>query len=238
MRFVSILAFVGLVSGCSDNGDAGMFVLNNSAPPAGTVCTFTGEQAQLFTSAGTISWYATELGQGYVLSPLVESRIATTSASQVAQRTIHLEGANITAQVNGTGAKRQYTVLFAGSLVPGGTTNVSFEALPVASIVAFDPVGDQNVLVVLTIQIYGSFGGSRIDADQFVYPVTIVGKEKGVAFGTSTTSVTSCKTSTSVARTGNACNPLQDGVVDCCREQVGAMPMGSDPLVCPAVPQN
>ena len=227
MRLVSILAFVGLASGCANDGDAGMFVLNNSAPPAGTVCTFTGAQAQLFTSAGSISAYSTETNaaaSGYILSPLIESRITTTSDVQIPQRTIHLEGANITAQVNGNGVKQQYTALFAGSLAPGGTTNVSFEALPVPSIMAFEPSKTDNILVVLTVQIFGTLGGSRIDADPFQYPVTIVGEGKGIVFGVTNL----CTVPGSVARTGNACNPFQDGTVDCCLSKSGR-------LVCPAI---
>ncbi len=130
MRLVSLLAFVGLASGCSDGGDGGMFVLSNTAPPVGTTCTFTGDPSQLSQSAGTISWYATELGQGYLLSPLIESRITTTNDDQIPQRTIHLEGANITATAQPAGTNQKYTALFAGSIAPGGTANVSFEALP------------------------------------------------------------------------------------------------------------
>jgi hypothetical protein len=241
MRLVSVLALVGFGSGCSDGGDAGMFVLNNTAPPVGTICTLTGASSQGFTSAGTISYFATEGSLGYVLAPLIESRITTTSLAQVPQRTIHLEGANITAQVNGAGAGQQYTALFAGSLLPDGTTNVSFDALPVDKIMALGSK-TSNTLVVLTIQIYGTLGGSRIDADTFQYPVTIVAEGKGIVFGAgdgspAQTGYVSCKAITSVTRTGNACNPLQDGVVDCCRSQSGSASLPTDPLQCPAIPQ-
>ncbi|CAN5140142.1 hypothetical protein BH11MYX1_BH11MYX1_03960 [soil metagenome] len=223
MRLVSVLAFVGLVSGCSNGGDEGMFVLNNSAPPAGTVCTFTGDKAQLFTSAGTISFDAGAAGTGYILAPLIESRITTTSDAQIAQRTIRLEGANITATVQPSGVKQQYSVLFSGSVAPGGTTNVSFEALPAASITALGKA-DVNTQVVLSVQIYGMLGGSRIDAETFTYPVTIVAQGKGIVFDAGP-----CATDVAVARTGNACNPYQDGVVDCCTSKSGDQ-------VCPAVP--
>jgi hypothetical protein len=225
MRLVSILAFVGLVSGCSNGGDEGMFVLNNSAPPVGTVCTFTGDTAQLATSAGRISYFAGTAGTGYILAPLIESRITTTSTAQIAQRTIHLEGANITAQVDGTGAKQQYTVLFAGSVLPGGTTNVSFEALPAAAIMTLGKP-TMSTVVVLTVQIFGTLGGSRIDAESFTYPVTILGENMGIVFG----ATTKCSDPLPTVRTGNACNPYQDGAVDCCVSKDAVT------LICPAVP--
>ncbi len=232
MRLVSILAFVGFASGCADHGAEGMFVLNNTAPPAGTVCTLTGEATQPFTSAGTVSYFATQLGTGYILTPLIKSRITTTNDSQINERTIHLEGANITLKKQPSGPSQSFTALFAGSLLPGATTNVSFELIPIDKITALgDP--SQNTLVTADVEIYGTMGGGNISAEPFQYPVTIVAEGKGVVFGLGnggSVPPTACTAATSVARTGNACNPAQDGAVDCCKRSDGE-------LLCPAIPE-
>lgn len=133
MRLVSPVSFVllvGSLSACADKGDEGMFILNNTAPPAGALCTLTGDVTQPFTAAGEISHRAAAAGAGYVLTPLIASRI-TANPGDEAERTIHLEGANVTVSVANGGTSQSYTALFAGSIAPnGGLTNVSFEVLP------------------------------------------------------------------------------------------------------------
>ncbi|MEO8839961.1 MAG: hypothetical protein ABI591_01375 [Kofleriaceae bacterium] len=231
MRLVSALAFMSLVGlvGCADKGDEGFFILNNTAPPVGGVsCAFTGDPAQPFIAAGAISYLAP---QGYVFTPLLESRI-TAVLGHEAERTIHLEGANVTLQVANGGMQQQFTALFSGSLAPNsGTTNVSFELLPVSSIKALGSAS-QNVEVVASVSAYGTLGGGRIEGEPFQYPITIVAPDNGIVFGAKTPSQagTPCLNDTNTPRSGNACNVFQDGVVDCCVSATGTN-------VCPAVPE-
>jgi len=227
MRLVSTLAFTVLVVGCVDKGDEGFFILNNTAAPAGTVCTFTGDAAQPFIAAGSIAYSAPE---GYVFTPLLESRI-TAVMGQEATRTIHLEGANVTLQVANGGMKQSFTALFSGSLAPnGGTTNVSFELLPKTSITALGNA-TQNTEIVATVTPYGTLGGGRIEGEPFQYPITIVANGNGVI-----NMLGSCASMPpiSASHTGNACNPYQDGQVDCC-SCTNPMSMQTT-TVCPATP--
>jgi len=222
MRLVSALAFTLLV-GCADKGDEGFFILNNTAAPTGgSSCTFTGDPAQPFVAAGAISYYSME---GYLFTPLLESRI-TAVMGQESERTIHLEGANVTLTLANGGTAQNFTALFSGSLAPNdGTANVSFELLPKSSIMSLGNM-TQNVEVIANITPYGTLGGGRIDGEPFQYPITIVGEGNGIVFGLQPP--VSCKTGTLGTRIGNPCNVYQDGAVDCCVSSTGAN-------VCPAV---
>jgi hypothetical protein len=231
MRLVSALAFTLLVVGCADKGDEGFFILNNTAPPAsGGACTFTGDSGQPFIASGSISQLAT---QGYVFTPLLESRITAVTGSE-AQRTIHLEGANVTLQVANGGTMQSFTALFSGSLAPnGGTTNVAFELLPVSSIKALGNVS-QNVEVVATITPYGTLGGGRIDGEPFQYPVTILAPGNGIVTGIQPP--VSCKGFiASGATVPNGCNMYQDGVLACCIASPTSTTATPGSTVCPGV---
>jgi len=227
MRLVSTLVFAVLVVGCANKGDEGFFILNNSAPPTGgTTCTFTGDASQPFIAAGTISALSPE---GYVFSPLLESRI-TAVMGEEATRTIHLEGANVTLQVANGGTKQNLTVLFSGSLAPnGGTTNVSFELVPKASLTSLGSTS-QNVEIVAEVTPYGSLGGGRIDGEPFQYPITIVAPGNGIVTGINPP--VSCKGFASNA-TMNPCNPFQDGAVECCVTSSTSTTPPPNTTVCP-----
>jgi hypothetical protein len=228
MRLVSALAFTLLVVGCADKGDEGFFILNNTAPPAGgTACTFTGDPGQPFISAGAISYLSPD---GYVFTPLLQSRI-TAVTGQESERTIHLEGANVTLTAPATGATTNFTALFSGSLAPNnGTTNVSFELLPKASIMMLGSM-TTNAEVVASVTPYGTLGGGRIDGEPFQYPITIVAPTNGIL-----TTLGSCaSTALPAATPSNPCNAYQDGVVDCC--SCTSM-TGTTTLVCPSAPDT
>jgi hypothetical protein len=164
-------------------------------------------------------------GTGYVLTPLIESRI-TANPGDEGLRTIHLEGANVTVSVANGGTSQSFTALFSGSVAPnGGTTNVAFEVLPASSVGALGNA-TQNVEVIANVTVYGTLGGGRIDAEPFQYPITIIGDNNGITFGTTT----ACGSMMVGVRLGNPCNPYQDGAVDCC------LPAGSTIPLCPASP--
>jgi len=211
MRLVSSISFVLLVcaaSACADKGDEGMFILNNIAPPAST-CVFTSDKAQPFIAAGAISY---DSPSGYIFSPLIESRI-TAVAAQTAERTIHLEGADVSLAVANGGASQKFTALFSGSVEPnGGTTSVTFELMSKSSILALGNA-QQNVEVVASVAIYGTLGGGRVDGEPFQYPITIVGRGNGIVNVLGSCANMMLPTPT---QTGNVCNKFQDGAVDCC----------------------
>lgn len=227
MRLVSALAFTLLVVGCADKGDEGFFILNNTAPPVGgATCTLTGDAGQPFIAAGAISYLSPS---GYVFTPLLQSRITAVMGME-SERTIHLEGANVTLQLANGGTMQSFTALFSGSIAPNnGTTNVAFELLPASSIISLGNAS-QNVEVVASITPYGTLGGGRIDGEPFQYPITIIAPNNGIVFGAKTPSQagTPCLNDPTAPRTGNPCNVFQDGVVDCCVDANGAN-------VCPAV---
>jgi hypothetical protein len=217
MRLVSSLAFVLLV-GCADSGDEGFFVLANTAPPAGNACTLTSQTSQPSFSSGEITFGVPPIAPatGYVLTPLFQSRITArnTSPEESSLRTIHLEGANISANFAGaSGTAQQYSVLFSGSLTPQGNVNAIFEALPVDKIKMFGNA-TQSVTVVLTVTAFGTLGGGRIDAEPFQYPITITAPGKCTDLAPGTTAV------------ADACNRFQDTL--CCVTMTGG-------LSCPAV---
>jgi hypothetical protein len=242
MRLVSPVSFVllvGSLSACADKGDEGMFILNNTAPPAGATCMLTGDPAQPLIAAGEISYLAAAAGTGYVFTPLIESRI-TANMGDEALRTIHLEGANVTVAVANGGMSQSYTALFAGSVAPnGGSTNVAFEVLPASSISALgmaNAVSGTNTEVVASITVYGTLGGGRIDGEPFQYPITIVAPGKGIVTGVGSMDTVasggiSCGATTlpAASTTTNGCNPYQDGVLSCCLSNVG----GTVHEVCP-----
>jgi hypothetical protein len=206
----SSIALVLLV-GCADTGDEGMFILNNTAP-TGTSCMLTSTPGQPFLTAGTLE---ANTGHGYLLTPLIESRIDN-PMMQGATRTIHLEGANITlSAVNSTGGLStvsSFTSLISGSIDPLGAVNVAFEVLPAS--VATTP-GEFSAHVT----VFGTLGGSRIDGQPFDYPIR-------VCTGCVVRSIAAACPVTGMPVTGNPCNAFQDGPVDCC--------MNSGTLVCPA----
>ncbi|MFT3695484.1 MAG: hypothetical protein QM831_20280 [Kofleriaceae bacterium] len=232
------VALMFLVGGaCADHGNEGFFIVNNSAAVAGGTCTFTPDLTEPFIAAGSIS---VDSPSGYVMAPLFDSNITATD-DQVNQRSIHLQGANVHAEVANGGTHQDYTVLFSGTIFPnGGLTNAVVEMLPASSIQAFGNVNaanNQNTEVVLTITAYGTLGGGRIDAEPFYYPITLVAPKNGLIRGIgynsdgsiNPTASQSCVGYSQVASPGNPCNAFQDGDVDCCFSPT------LNEAVCPAV---
>jgi hypothetical protein len=210
---VPAIAFALVFVGCVDKGDEGLFILNNTAP-TGTTCALTGDSGQPFLAHGRIVQNSPE---GYLITPLIQSRIDSLVGHE-AERTVHLEGANVTlSSVDSTGnlgSSSSFTALFSGSVGPLDTVNVGFEVLP-ASMTA--TLGEYNA----NITVFGTLGGGRIDGEPFDYPITVCTNCILHDLG-------ACTMSTSTMNIGNPCNAFQDGVVDCCTFN-GAQ-------ICPAAP--
>lgn len=228
-----------LLVGCVSDGDEGMLVVNNSAAATDS-CSFSGSKDQPFLAHGQIFAGSPT---GYLFSPLIESRVVMLEGdTDATQRTIVLTGANVTLSVqattvqNGntftnpsitlTPAQAQFSTLFSASLPPAGTLNVGFELIPVQTLKAIETAaqagaGSFTTEILASVTILGRLNGKQIDAVPFQFPVSVcnncVVHDLGPCLGLMASTV----------RSGNACNPFQDGTVDCCESGAN--------LVCPAV---
>ena len=241
LRLVTLTAVLALTA-CANQGDEGFIVLNNTA--VADSCSLTGDPNQPFIAHGEI--YSGS-PKGYMLTPLIQSRVTTGGAGSGAAvdpttRTIFFKGANVTLDVKAvsieradgsftnpnvtlSGQQAQFSALFSGSLPPGGSANVAFELIPVQTLRTIQmasgagPTDRMRAEVLATITILGELNGDEVSAQPFTFPVSVCNDCVVVNLG-------ACPV-TAMARTGNACNPFQDGVVDCCTDADGF-------LTCPA----
>ena len=241
MRRTLVLCF--LLGCAANNGDGGMIVLNNSAAAAGS-CAFMADVNEPFKTSGIIS-----VGSPapYLLTPLIQSKIQPIMGQEL-QQTIEFRGARIDLDIpsiktHGGGTTNVYTFdnselstlhdqgvthfksLFSGSVGPQGFANVAFNIVPLELLdaIAAKISGDTGTLdaqIVANITAYGDIGGDEVDADLFVYPVTVCSNCIVNVVGT-------CPLpSGTMILTGDPCNPFQDGLVDCC--------LDGSVTVCPA----
>ncbi len=238
MLRLALLMPLALVA-CVDSGDEGMFILNNTA--VSDTCSLSGSPDQPFISHGTIYFGSTV---PYQLTPLVQSRLAaSTTGGDDASRTIQFRGANVTltlkamsiedsaGNITTTQSNKElgkFSSLFAGALPPGGSVNVGVDIVPpetmrsLAQMSGADlTTGGFKAEVVAEVVILGDINGKSITSSPYVYPVTVCDDCVANNLGTCPLPM-----GTDV-RTGNACNPFQDGIVDCCTDADGG-------LVCPA----
>jgi hypothetical protein len=235
--FASVLGSA-LATGCAANsGDEGFLILNNSAPPIG-MCTFSGDLTQPYIPAGFLS---TVSSSGYILNPLLESRITALTGQEV-QRSLTIMGARVDLKVvsatvtSATGAITNVTTnlpselthfqqLVSATLAPSGSANVTFEMVPWAVIpnltsgAAIGATDRFHATIDATVTMYAEMGGSEVDASAFHFPVTVCNDCLVNVIG-------ACPIA--AVNKGNACNPFQDFTVDCCTNAAGG-------LVCPAM---
>ena len=223
----TLLAFgpLALVA-CVDTGDEGMYVVNNTAIE-GDACTLAGTPDQPFLSHGVIN---AKSPVPYLLHPLIKSRIQSIDGVDDESKTIQLRSADITLTMKaitiGTTTTPSsanlgsFSALFAGPVPPNGTVNVGVDLIPTSTLRAIEGMGgtDFNAEVVASIVIKGELNGDEVKSQPYVFPVSVC--DKCVV-----RNVGACPM-LGTPRTGNACNPFQDGTVDCCD-------MGGT-LVCPA----
>lgn len=221
---------------CVDTGDEGMYVLNNTA--IGATCSLSGSPDQPFISHGTIH-YSSPVA--YLLTPLIQSRIvASETDTDEAQKTIQLRGADVTLTLKALSIERgdgsiqttqmdtelgQFSTLFSGAITPGGSVNVGVDIIPPSVLRSVAQMSGANLEtdafnaeVLASVVIKGDINGSSIEAAPYLYPVSVCNNCVLVNLGACPLSVQ--------PRTGNACNPFQDGVVDCCVDE-------SNNLICP-----
>lgn len=227
------LTFALLVFGCANQGDEGMTVINNTAVSGS--CTLSGDSSQPFKSHGSIFALSPN---GYLLTPLIQSRVTlgTELNADPLQKTIFLRGADVSLTLKAVSIETngqysvtqpesnigQFSVLFAGSLPPGGTVNVGFEVIPpsiLRDVLSKSGVNlstsDLNAEVLAEVTIRGDLGGDEVTSSPFQYPISVCTDCIVNVIG-------ACPL-TGAPRTGDACNVFQDGVVDCCTEADGGI---------------
>jgi hypothetical protein len=239
LRLAAVIPFA--LVGCVDTGDEGLYVLNNTAV-TGTSCSLTGNPDSASTGHGIIS-VITDLP--YIMTPLLQSRLAAPEEGVDEQsRTIQLRGADVTLtlkamsieNINGSftntnpdSSLGDFSLLFSGSVPPGGSANAFVDIIPVSTIrdignMAGTEYRSFNAEVLASVVVKGEVNGDSIEAQPYYYPVT-------VCDGCVVNITGACVDFAGTARTGNACNMFQDGVVDCCRGTDGF-------LHCPAVKET
>jgi hypothetical protein len=231
--------------GCAANtGDGGMIVLNNSASAA-DMCSFTADVNEPFKTNGALFLQSPA---PYLLTPLIQSKIDPIMGQEL-QQTIEFRSAHvdldiptISTHVNGTTTTYSFDAselatmhdegithfksLFSGSVGPKGFANVAFDIVPLALLdaIAAKIGGDGGTLdaqIVANIVVVGDLGGDEVDSDLFVYPVTVCTDCIVNPIGDCSLVPTGA-----TVRTGDPCNPFQDGLVDCCTS--------GNTTVCPA----
>lgn len=235
------LALVALVGGCvADSGDGGILVLRNVV--ADNMCSTLGNATEATRAHGSLDLL---VGGGYLFIAQMKSRI-TALAGQEDQRTIITSGANVDVAFPGStlfsdaeladlkaSALTHFKSPFSQAIFPNGGLSDGFFTLIPGELGAriFIKSGERigfAIEAVATFTIEGDMSGERVTSQPFSYAVTI-------GNGISIKLVGPCpRSSGSMLNTGYACNPGQDGAVDCCAtvNPDGSILAGS--LRCPA----
>lgn len=241
MRSFTIPLLLAGLGACVDNSsDGAIFITKNVAP--GDDCTFTSTEGELFLPHGV--WSVHSPG-GYQMFPQMTSRI-TATADQIDQRTIILQGGRVDiefadaqlaseldlARLESEGITK-FQSRFSAPLLPnGGITDGSVELLTrrlIDEIIAVRPGIDAtdgseptfSTELLASLVVFGDLAGDEVTSQTFTFPVTLCNNCVVNIVG-------ACPLpADAMPRSGNACNPFQDGNVDCCVEADGD-------LACPA----
>ncbi len=229
---------VAALGGCvASGGDESMLVLKNVAPPTtatGGVCMFTAAETEAGITHGVLDVSA---GSGYQFVAQLKSRI-TADTGQEDGRTIFLRGANVDLTFPSAGALGtqiadlqskgllHFMAPIAGALPPnGGLTDAGFELVPAGVADELDAAtGFTSTVVQAKFTVVGDLAGGSVSSQEFQYAVTL-GKQILV----DNHGMCSTLPQSFAPRTGNACYPGQDFVIDCCADDKTGV------LKCPAV---
>lgn len=232
---VGLAAAAAVLGGCAANGgDAGIAVMRSVAPSA--MCTFSASDAELTVGRGILD---VALRASYLVGVQMISRITALDGQEV-QRAVFVTGAKVDitfpdstlftaaelAELKASGLTH-FKTLFSTVVKPnGGLTDAAFELVPfeLSDRLRTRPAFTQ-VVALGTFRVIGRLGvtGSELESDPFQFPVTLTNGGLVNLKGPCAELATSF-----MPRVGNACNPAQDGVVDCCTAP-------DNTLVCPAV---
>jgi hypothetical protein len=210
------------LGGCTADGgeDGAILILKNVAPASG--CVTTAAADELFISHGSLD---SALSHGYLFIAQLKSRLSALPGTED-QRMILISGARIDITFPGSAlfdaagladlkarGLTHFRQLFSAPLSPnGGITDVGFELIPgtLVQAMAAQAGGPFDVETLATFTIEGRQAGNDVQSQEFSYAVT-------VGTGRSVVNHGACPITGDV-RPGSACNPTQDGVVDCCTE--------------------
>jgi len=231
---LALIIVLGALGGCVANGgDESILVLKNVVADA--TCTASSSSAEVGLSHGRLDLL---LPSGYLFIAQLKSRI-TALTGQEDQRTIITSGARVDitfpnstvfsaaelADLRSSGLTH-FKQLFSVVISPnGGIADAPFDLIPVDLVdriaAKTTPSAAFRMEAVATFTVDGDMSGQGVTSQAFTYAITI-----GNGVGVNITGLCSDVKAGFVARTGYACNPAQDGVVDCC--------VSGSRLVCPA----
>lgn len=225
---LSTLAFAA----CVDTGDEGIYVLSNSA--VGDTCALSGNPDQASIGHGMINAFSPV---AYVMTPLIQSRLVSSAGTNDdISKTVQLRGADIRLTRKAISIERDgqfvnsneekmypgFSVLFSGMIPPSGSANAFVDLIPPATLrtIAADTGANLdtdsiNVEILAEVTIKGDLNGDSIESQPYFYPVTVCDD--------CVVNVVGACPITGTPRVGNACNPFQDGIVDCCVEASGSV---------------
>jgi hypothetical protein len=230
-----VAAAAAALGGCAaDGGDAGITVMRSVAPSS--TCTFSASDAELTVGRGALD---VALRTSYLVGIQMTSRITALDGQDV-QRAVFVSGAKVDitfpdstlfttdelTELKASGLTH-FKTLFSTVVKPnGGITDAAFELIPfeLGDRLRSKPAFTQ-VVALGTFRIIGRLGvtGSELESDPFQFPVTLTNGGLANSLGACSNLPT-----TFMPRFSNACNPAQDGIVDCCTAP-------DNTLVCPAV---
>lgn len=264
LTFLSLA--LGLGACVADNADSGLIVLRAATPDSD--CRF-APGGDTFMTRGHIQSNA----GGYLIAPEVRNDLALIEGESVSAKTILVNGARVEIEIIGdlfSDAEKaalaeegltRFEAPFSGSVEPNGSTaTLPFELVPIPllrRIGARLPAATEedpfpSVLLDAQLRIIGTRRGADVESNLFHFPVDVCEDCLVRDLGQCVDLPSGQEVST-----GGACQPLQDGVLDCCHgidpddlevncpaEEPGPGQSCDDgvneepPFVCPAVRQS
>jgi hypothetical protein len=229
------------VAGCAaDSNDSSILVLKNVH--ADTTCTTTGLQTETSIPHGSLDIL---LPTDYLFIAQMESRIVS-AVAQVDQRTIISKFAKVDIAFPNstlfsaaeladmqTAGLTHFRSNFSTPILPNdGIADGGFVMIPAglaqkvlakSGLTGFTDTHSFRLEAEATFTVEGDMSGTTVNSQPFTYGVTL-GNFTSISILPQVCPVAATGTT---LRTGYACNPLQDGVVDCCLNSDGS-------IACPA----
>jgi hypothetical protein len=226
----AVLVGCAAIAGCAaDSNDSSILVLKNVH--ADTTCTTTGLSTETSIPHGSIDIL---IPSDYLFIAQMESRIVA-ATGQVDQRTIITKFAKVDVAFPNstlftaaeladmqTSGLTHFRSNFSTPILPNdGTSDGGFVLIPSglvqkvlakSGITGFTDTHQFRLEAEATFTIEGDMSGTTVGSQPFTYGVTL-GNHTSIEILPDACPVPA--TGTTLA-TGYACNPLQDGVVDCC----------------------
>jgi hypothetical protein len=215
-------------------------ILNDQVPLANCVVP---TNPSVYQGEGTLDVAVAQqsFGSAYFFFPLIENNLPAAPTGAIDPNQIQLSGfqvditnipgaglpAPIQSVLDGAGALAHYQVPWSGGVdAGGGHLSAVVAAFPVELAQQMAKAGglgqNPSNVVSLNISALGTTNnGQHMTSDPFHFPLHIC---SGCLVANIDT-IAACPFTSTAVLTGNACNPAQDGFVDCCTEN------GS--LVCP-----